>query len=781
MAIRCRQAVKTTVPRPRREQDRGVGRSRVRACVLCCAVAAAMPASASAVPGVSAADQAKLQRDFEAMRARQQQLTARGIADSYAAMRVRLVERFLGYLAIDVKNNRSRLASYAARDLGRLIGAETSRIDSILAGRTDPAVSPRLVPDEKPRIVSGHLVQRVRWPNGRIETRPVFLFGFGAFAGVRRDIEWLGALGANYSQTEMGPRRTMPKPGVWSDKRIEGYRRFAQRAHGAGVLIDLLISPHYMPKWAMKQNPSWNVHLGGFIKYAINRPGVKKLLGESTERMLRELSPEPALWSVCLANEPAAFRWTRDKDTRPMWNAFLKDRYKNIGALNRRWGTDHESWDAVPAYRTPPRRPYQPLPGLYDWMRFNDSRLADWLAWLDSRAKRGAPDRITHVKMLHRHFSQFDLLQGVDIARFGLLGDVNGMDGGHSPADPEASPRRAIDAGYVTGTNVMLRGVRNRPIFNTENHMLRDRGINDVYPGHVRATLWLQALSGMSASAAWAWDRADDRPKQPFVGLFQYRPGATEEYIRTGLDLMRLMPKVTAIAEAPPEVALLYSRTAMLRNHTAPGPFLRAFEALNGIGVPVTVVTEQALAAGRARAVHPSLKVLVIAGATHLPDDAFAGLEQFLVEGFVDKTAACIVVGPDVAGRNEYDRPRPLRLFEDTGVALVRLPSADAKDFRRRLTESLAGLGVAPEYRLVEAAGREPLPEVYFRAARTDKGVVASAVNTLTTPVKCYWADSRGREMVFHDECRLVSSGERTIFELRPLQVVCGPLASPSR
>jgi len=694
---------------------------------------------------------AELATAFVTLRQTAAPIEKQGRLDLYGRMRLLLIEKFLGLLEIDRANGRKELVGYAERDLANLIAAETARLRAISEGKAQPVATPRRVNDDYPRIVGSHLEQKVRWPDGTVETRPVFLFGFGPFEGSRRDIEFLGAMGTNYTQSEIGPSHVRPAENEWDENLIQDRRNFFARAQNSGVLVDFLPSPHYVPDWLFEKHPGWNVNLGGFLRIALNQPGVKKFYAETTKKLLHAFKNSPNLWSVCVANEPAILFTYGDPDVTRLWHEYLIKKFGTLEKLNSVWCTSYKDWGDIREYREPPSQPYAHDPELFDWMRFNDRRLADWLAWLADVAKEARPEAQTHAKMMWRAFSQYDLLQGVDVYEFGKIGTLNGTDG----------------ANYLT--DAMMLSVRPAPIINTENHLLGDRDTNDVPTGHVYSNVWLQALSGVSGSVAWAWERKDDDPNSPFVGLFQYRPGATEEYVRAGLDLMRLMPDVVAMMERQPEVAVVYSRTSMLRDADAEPPLQSAFKALAEANIPTTVITEQTLAEGDLSKKFPKLKVIVLPGCGFLPNDAWRGLEAFLKRGYHEGLAV-LCVGANVASRDEYAKPRNAAMFHDTAVIAKSIPDAGG------IVQALRSLGASAEFRLIDAKSHQPVKDVICLTARRDGKILAAAVSQADAPLTCTWVNAKGEAMTFQDNIPLQPTGATKEFTLQPRQVVCGTL-----
>jgi hypothetical protein len=695
----------------------------------------------------------ELNRSAKALENQVQQLNASGKLDAYGRMRSKLISRFLDYLKIDIKNNRKELSSYAARDLNRLITEETARLKAIAAGTVKPVDSPRRVKTEYPKIVAGHLEQPVQWADGKIENRPVFLFGFGHVEGMMRDVEWLADLGMNFCQINTYMPAVLPREGEWNQSVVSQYQGFLTQARNAGVLVDVLISPHYMPDWAFKKHPDWKIQLGGFLGYPINQPEVMELIGGFSERIVRELAPAKNFWSCCLINEPGFFFWGSDPDTRRLWRNYLISQHGTVEHLNQKWGTEYTSWNEIPVYVNPNEDNYQQPPGSYDWMRFNDERIANWIEWLDLRVHAAAKDKLTHAKLCDRYFAPYDVMQGIDPYLISRVTDLAGKD---STGDPPTL--FAIDS--------LLRRAKERPVFNSENHFLGDGSTNEVLPGEVRSSFWLQGLGGLDASTAWIWDRNDADPNSPFVGLWQYRPGATEEYFRTGLDLMRIMPDMIALREKPIEVAVLYSRVSVLRNSKHADALRQTAQALLELGLPFSAVNEQMLSAGQVQKRLTDVKVLILPGVKNLADDGLDALP------WVERAGIKLVtVGKDFATFDAYNKPRT-----KISVTPDHLPNSDAKDFSVRLSGLLEKAGVQSEFRLVAPKTHQSVQGLIWRTVRKDDRILATAVNIGKVPVACSWIDPKGKSFTFNDHLNLVPLKPGTELRILPNEVVFGTL-----
>lgn len=142
--------------------------------------------------------------------------------DAYGKMRHLLINRFQSQLEGSFYNNVPELREPARREVEEMAAAETRRLQAIAAGKASAVPVPVRKRGEYPRIDGAKLVQNVVWPDGKTEERPVYLFGFGAFRGMWSDLDFLGELGINYIQAEVGPSHVYPEENRYDDRREPG-------------------------------------------------------------------------------------------------------------------------------------------------------------------------------------------------------------------------------------------------------------------------------------------------------------------------------------------------------------------------------------------------------------------------------------------------------------------------------------------------------------------------------------------------------------------------------
>ena len=395
---------------------------------------------------------------------------------------------------------------------------------------------------------------------------------------------------------------------------------------------------------------------------------------------------------------------------------------------------------------------------------FNAARLAGWIGGLGKTVREYLPGKPQGTKMIQRNFKQYDLMQGVDVYYFTRNGELNGFDGGTRP--------EANSFLHQMVARSLLLGARKAPLINSEHHLLRDRNVDPVPAGFVRAAFFTDALTGLNGSIAWNWDWDGSNRNSLFIGLFRYRPRATEEYVRTGLDLMRLAPDVAAISGVEPEVGILYSRANLLWNQESIETLNRTFAAVSAAGLQPVVIPDQVLASGKLAERFPELKVLILPDVRYLPDEAFAGLEVFMQQGFHDNRGVLAVGGlPELT---PYGKKRDTAIFDDTAVSVERLAIADAE--ADKVARQLEKFAVKPAVTLTAADGK-PVRNVFFRSAMRDGHRIVAAVNLSGEPTAdLQWRDASGKPRAMTDIASLTPEGTKPEFRLAPWQVVLGEL-----
>ncbi len=573
-------------------------------------------------------------------------LRVAGRDPAYPLVTLTILENFVGYAHEDVEHGEIARAYDAVRQMEKM-AREALKRDYL------PPV-PRYATAQQGRsfrIEGPALLGTVRWPDGHLETnRPLQFVGHGHFGQVRRDMEKFPGYGINLIQIEIGPRILTSETEVNYEK-IDSLLRVLDRAAQTGVGVNLLLSPHYFPEWALKKWPFLRDCHGGFFRYCIHAPESRSVL----ERFLRILIPRianhPALHSLCLSNEPVSTHLQKCRYLPALWHDWLRREHGTIQQLNERWGSDYASFADIPVLAAG----FRPDPIYYDFIRCNQEVFAGFHEWMAKVIREMAPDIPLHAKIMigaamGRSTGGTWSVSPLLFARFS---DFNGNDCGN------VYQRRGEWASGWRGPNMRYdfqRSMADKPIFNSENHIIRDRNLDFIPPQHITNLYWQEAIHGQSSTTTWMWERTYSHTHD-FAGSIMHRPACTEAMGHVALDLMRLAPEVDAFQRKRPQVVLLWSLASVMPGEQHIAAMEQVYEGLNFSGVRLGFVTERQLneyaATGEVPLPLREAKVVIVPQARRAPEATITGLRRFVQRG-----GKVVFVG-DCFREDEYGHRRP--------------------------------------------------------------------------------------------------------------------------
>ncbi|MES2459594.1 MAG: beta-galactosidase, partial [Armatimonadota bacterium] len=500
------------------------------------------------------------------------------------------------------------------------------------------------------------------------KTVPYYFGGYGHFGSAARDIPVFPALGASLIQQERGPSSSLDPD---HDTLLEGGRslvdtlRLASRSR---MKIDLLLSPHYFPDWAVKKAPDVLNGNPGFIGFNIDHPVARSVVERHLRTLLPAVRTEPALLSLCLSNEPIYSSSGRDPHSRPLWTAYLRDVHGTVDAVNVLYGTRYARLEEVPVPPVGMPAESGAQRAYFDWCRFNQRHFADWHLWMSDLCHKEAPGVPTHAKiMVFDTFERGLVHRGVDPELFCEATDIAGCDAyaffrgdllarfqRAEPLTPAATGILPEDYAYSwLGHELfydLLHSFKGQPVFNSENHIIPDNSPAQHIPSaHTRAVFWQGALHHQGATTTWVWEDGTDAF---LAGSIYFRPANTYAEGRALLDLNRLSAEVTAINRQKPRVAILYSPTSIFWEPDYGAQVSRVYAALRFQGQPCTFVSERQLQSGK----FAKVDRIIVPHATHVADTAVAALRRYVK---TDRNRV-LFVGDNNLAFDEYHRPRSL-------------------------------------------------------------------------------------------------------------------------
>jgi len=629
--------------------------------------------------------------------------------DDQTLVTATVIESFVPFCRSDLASGAVCRAYDTATELQQMLAAAMARQPGPQA--------PRYVTSQL-TIDGASFLGTAKMPDGSQQRRPIQFTGYGHFGQVRRDIEKFPGYGNNLIQIEFGPRSVLVAEGQVSTQAIDDFLAVCDRAAASNVSVNLLLSPHYFPDWALEKWPELKEFDGGFLRYCIHDPRAKAIVEQSLRMVIPKIKDHPALHSLCLSNEPVCVDMSKCETAMTMWHDWLTRRFGDVGTINRRWGTNHASIGAI-AVPEPSR---EGSARLYDYTLFNQESFAGWHRWMADIIHSMAPDIPVHAKiMIGAHFQHnYHGDWGVAPELFGELSQINGNDCSKWPdSSAWACSWESENAGYD-----YQRSAVDAPVFNSENHLIVDGDVTDVDPVFVRNIFWQGAVHGQSATTTWVWERTLDA-HSGFTGSILHRPECVEAVGRTTLDLNRLSPEIAALQAAPAPVAILWSQASSTWRGDQHGQDVkRAYVAANFLGVPVGFVNERdaaRYAKGETPRAWAAARLLIVAGASHLPAETVSALEKFAAAG------GRIVRLGECGTRDETGRERAALTVGEAGDVPGEVELQEA--LCARLRTMLKAMGVAPAFD-AQVFGVET------RCAEVGGRLVANLCNYRQTPAQ---------------------------------------------
>ena len=635
---------------------------------------------------------------------------ARKIPLDYPTVTKTLLAQFIPYAREDVQKGQDWRAQFAATDFNRALDDSIADMQAYLA---DPSVAPNAV-----RFRTGKVgIDGVSFIGDRVDDHgaksrgPVFFCGYGHFGQVQTDMPRWPGYGTNIIQIEFGGlAATLPAENEVSLKAALGTAKSLDEAAKHNVRIDVLLSTHYFPQWALDKWPKLARGGGGFLNYCVDAPEAKVLVEEYLRTVIPLLKDKPALNSFCLTNEPVLNRAAESDNTKPMWAEYLAKVHGDVKTMNERYGTSYAEFEEVP----PPGNESYDAPQFYDWCVFNQERFAAWHKWMADIVHQIAPNVPIHAKMMSMALPhRFTISWGCDPELFGQLSDINGNDCliRGLPSGGWAIPFHLQNMSYD-----LQRSLNYKPVFNSENHPTDDRSTYSVPPEHFRTTLWQGAIHGQGATTFWVWERTFDIASDLYGNVMD-RPGCAGAVGTTCLDLNRFAGEVTALQNVKAPVAIVFSIASITRSAKYLEVVNHVYNALNYDGIKIDFISEKQLAAsmmGRDLKSRPitEYKMIIFPQVSNVLPATFDAVRKLPV------STRLVIVGESLS-KDPYGKEYPraeLTAIRDNALCLN---DADPeKVLWPAIRDELGKLGALPEYSVVDAASGQPVWGVEWLPAK---------------------------------------------------------------
>jgi hypothetical protein len=609
----------------------------------------------AAAPGAQIDERlAAIARQLPDFESRLDHLRSRGDDVAYPLVTFTVLRIFIPYAQEDLKAAATPDLAWRGQRVQREIDdmeAMAKRLDAqlsdALSGKIKLARVPRWNGTHRPAIAGPSFLDQTG--------RPIFFVGYGHFQQVRADIEKFPAYGVNIVQHgEMGPAQLFVAEDKIDDTHLNNLIDELDRAAKAGVAVDFLISPHYFPEWMWTKYPHLRKARADFFPWSIYAPQGRALVKRFCDYVLPKIKDKPALFSVCLSNEPINAQEPDEFSIRA-WHEWLAKRHGDVPTLNARWKASFKSFDEIPQPNPLASGPEpRPGPAWCDFVRWNQEYFAEFHAFLAKCVKDVAPQLPVHIKATTwQMYRSENIRSGDDPTLLDAIGDINGNDSVNLWSFRERGgdliERGTKDFAQGWRENALgyelQRSTRDAPVFNSENHLIFDRETRYVDPAHIRAAIWMGAIHGQSATTLWVWEREKTNPKGDFAGSIMERASCAEALGIVCHDLNRAAREITAIQSAKPDVLILQSNSAAVwEGASYDSDLIKAFTALSFTGAKIGFITERQLEQGLV----PDAPVIV-APCAHLSDAAAQTLRKYRGQ-IAAGTSNCL-------SGNEYNHP----------------------------------------------------------------------------------------------------------------------------
>ncbi|MBX7255193.1 MAG: beta-galactosidase [Candidatus Hydrogenedentes bacterium] len=588
---------------------------------------------------------------------------------AYFELDARVIESFLQYVREDVaeENLEHQIRGLkAARYIDALCSTSNAALARVLRERT--------ILEPFPRYQTGPV--EIRDGNFYQGNQPIFFTGVGHFGQVRSDTPILTQYGLNIIQIEIGPNSVLPARGIVNADAIrENIVKALDNAAAHNVMVNVLISPHYFPEWALDEHPELRECGMGFLKYCIDAPESREILRQFVSVLMPIISGHPALHSICLSNEPQYKG--RCAYSRQAFHEWLQKRHSSLNAANAAYGTSYASFDDVPV---PDDALNYAL--FFDWCCFNQDRFVAFHEFLRDEIRKYDANIPVHAKVMSQAFEEPGRFEaGIDYEAFPQLGTISGNDCWNdfeTEKTGEYQQRWLIMAMNYTLQHSVAPA---NPIFNSENHIIVDGDKHYIPACHIRTAYWLEALHGQGATTTWVWDRGQSGDLAENILT---RVDCVHGLGKIALDLNRLAPQVAALQHAKAEAAIFFSHASLLPSRNYVEEAKAAFEGAYFTDTTFDFVTESQAVAGRLK----DYKLVLVPSASHVPQPVYEAFQEYLNAGgtliVTDDSFACdeygrprneVLKAQDATQLRRYSRPMPARAYRE--VIDVALDEAD--------------------------------------------------------------------------------------------------------
>ncbi len=379
-----------------------------------------------------------------------------------------------------------------------------------------------------------------------------------------------------------------------------------ERAEKNDVRVVFLLAMHNFPEFVYEYDETANGSKEGwdwtFMPFNPTHPLVLETLTAAINAVVPEIKDYKSLGSICLSNEPLFAANQRPTYYKPIYQQYIRDKYNNsINDVNAAYGTAYSDFSQLEMPSGERKSDDSGKVTSYnDYREFNESIMIQYHKTMADAVKSIDSSLLLNVKQMTPFgaygTSNNRVEYGMNHEKLSQFLDINGCDAiAYYGSDQDTLLAKTMWYDYLTS-------VKNAPVINSEDHILRDaiEGETEQVRSEEEfkmnmADLWQGAIHGRGASALWMWDKSDWTKKG--TGYYNTNLTRRADYIaeigKIALDLNRLSGEITAIQQAKPRVGILYSDNSMSQIPYALEATYKAYSKVLTSGEKAFFVTEE--------------------------------------------------------------------------------------------------------------------------------------------------------------------------------------------
>jgi hypothetical protein len=516
-----------------------------------------------------------------------------------------------------------------------------------------------------------------------------------------------------------------------------------------GIKVDILVAP-FTPQYLLKKHPEWDGKVTGygmvgdtntekqterqgrlaghgFLKASIISPDYVEMSQRFFAAFMPVLKGHPALAGYGLANEPQFEDYTPAFQDR--FKKYLSEKYGTIEALNKAWGTKHESFKSILITRTE-AYDYKNVKRYWDWVAFNRMIGSEHYATLQKFVRRYDSSTPTHIKTLPYEFGlpwyeehsasrdNYEYADGIDRLNFirttELAGTDSWADNWH-PVGPIAGHLASSTIYQSMGFELIGQYAGGKPIVDSEYHILSCEPPTSPL-AYVDMAMQINAAEGLRAGALWLTSPMIDQP----IDLASNAPLLLQCGL-TSAKIRHLHKQFYAISERPRTIGLLFSaRAKYVQGDSYILPLIRLFEISRYTGQGVRILDERELIDGQVG----DVKGIISIDCEYTLPETPAALEKFARAG------GTVLLMGDFATRNDVV-PDFKHLANIRKVPATR----EFETLYRAYLEMGAAIGENRPVRVLGVDGKPIEGVEWFARKLTNGNIVIFAANMCKTPV----------------------------------------------